>query len=469
MNNRKAIIIRGILTGTNFECPVTVMAEYEDHGTDPVKCHILPDMAYFSVNKDNFSGHKGHFSLSGKTEKGDDVFISKIEITSAEFHLGHGFTFENPKQIAWRTDAATFIMGQLGSFDSSEGEIICYLFTSPSPLAHSGVDYMRSYDGTIQIENKAGERQGIKWETPFGEAEYTDEFRYLIEERVGIDPAVIQIKRSCIVLRVTNRNKLALDELLIEIQDYFDNVCWLISFLSRRRVIWYEGEAIFLSANENSFHRQAFVRRNKWQGYVDITLSHHPLIKFDLLRNGVFQHILTGYETSDNKALIKRTIVHLLLSYERVYFENQYTSVYTGLEGLVSSGSISSQIVEAEKFERIRKKIEQFLREELEKDNLIQEMEKKISGLQHRSFTDQLQLHLKQNNINLSVLWPDSDKPFRELKALIQRRNRYMHNGQMTNMQDYDKDITKLQHLLELWILKLLGYPKDDIASDAKL
>ncbi|MEZ4862546.1 MAG: hypothetical protein R3C14_14625 [Caldilineaceae bacterium] len=468
MNNHKATIIRGTLTGTNFECPVTVMAEYEEHGTNPVKCHILPDMAYFSANRDNFSGYKGHFSLSGKTEKGDDVFISKIEITSAEFYLGHGFTFENPKQIAWRTDAATFIMGQLGSFDSSEGEIICHLFTSPSPLAHSGVDYMRSYDGTIQIENKV-ERQGIKWGTPFGEAEYTDEFRYLTEERVGIDPAVIQIKRSCIVLRVTNRNRLALDELLIEIQDYFDNVCWLMSFLSRRRVIWYEGEAIFLATDENSFHRQAFVRRNKWHGYVDITISHHPVINFKLLRDGLFQHILNGYESSENRELIKRTIVHLLLSYERVYFENQYTSVYTGLEGLVSSSSMSSQIVEAGKFKKIRTKIEQFLQEELENTALIQEMGKKISGLQHRSFTDQLQLHLKQNKIDLSVLWPDSDNPFKELKELIQRRNRYMHNGQMTHMQDYDKDITKLQQLLELWILKLLGYSKDDVAPDDKL
>lgn len=332
MSDRK-IVARGTLQGDNIECPVVITAEYEKYCAGPIACKIIPDMEHFIQVKHNLANNMRSLSIVGKTDEGEQIFIPEFQIKSYTSYAGHGYSQENPKQIVWDTTVETFLEGQLSEFESNDERVICTLFISPLPIVDLAVRYLRYPDGQIKIENDQ-QRSGIKWLTPFGEAEFTEEYRYLMDVRVGVEPAITQIRRSCIKLSVNNTENIALGQLLIGMQEYFDDVLWFMSFLARQRIVWYEGEALYLSTKSSEYKR-ALIRRNKWLGHIDEQIRNHPLFDYDTLHDGLFEQLINRYLSSQLRNVIHQTIIHLLLSYERVYFENQYTSVYTGFEGLV--------------------------------------------------------------------------------------------------------------------------------------
>jgi len=471
MRKRK-ITARGILRGEHIECPVTITGEYSEFDADPVIYKIMLDMPYFSQYIDNRRSHNDRLSVRGETDEGKQIFIPDFKITSYASYTGPGYSHDNPKQVVWTATADTFVEGQLGEFETAGGEVICSLFTSPSPFSDSGVDYLRYQDGQIKLKDNR-ERRGIKWMTPLGEAEYIDEYDYLTSERVGIEAAVTQIKRSCILLRSVPKEKANLEEILINAQEDFDNVMWLMSFLARRRIVWYEGKARFFPTESAYGFRQVFIRRNKWLGYTNKRVDNHPLIESDKLRDGLFEQLLSQYQSSPFRDIIHQTIIHLLMSYEQAYLENQYTSVYTGLEGLVSglgSGNPIGVLVTDSKFKEIRKKIEAVLKNELDSTDLVEGMSKKISELQRRSFKDQLLLQLQHYQIEIETLWPraTNGEAVKNLRDLITRRNKYMHQGRMEDNAKYYQDILRIQYLLEMWVLRLLQCPEDSVSDLAK-
>lgn len=471
MSKRK-ITARGILQGEHIECPVIITCEYSEFSADPVVYEIMPDMSYFSQYKDSIQRYNDRLSVRGETSEGKQILIPDFKRETLAMYSDFEHSLENPKQVVWTATADVFVEGQLGEFDAAEGEILCTLFTSPSPFANTGVMYQNYPDGQIKIENDR-ERRGIKWTMSVGEAECIDEYYYLTSEREGIDPAITQVRRSCILLRPTPREKVNLAELLINVQEEFDNTLWLMSFLARRRIIWYEGKAHFYS-NESSYKfRKVFIRRKKWLGYIDERVSHRPLIDVDRLKDGLFQQLLSQFQSPEFKEIIHQTIIQLLMSYEQGYIENQYTSVYTGLECLVSGLGIDNSIgllMPKGEFKKIRKRVKEVLTKELGSSDIVEAISEKIPELQRRSFVAQLLLQLQQHQIELETLWPNSSnsEAVENLRALIRRRNAYIHQASMKDSAQYHDDMLRIRYLLEIWILRLLKCPTDLLSAMAK-
>jgi len=456
MTNR-TVVVQGTLETPDTFFSVTVVAKYTEHGTEPVRCKIIPDMS-FITHKSQGADFDELSNIHGTTDQGKQIFIPELRLTSYTSYAGHGHTHQNPKQICWEAEAHVFVEGQLGNFDSSDGSTVCTLYVSPLPLTHTRAHYIRHDDGQIKIEN-SDQKKAIEWITPFGKAELTDTFHYLRDKKVGFDSAITQIRRNCIKLYIDHTKQTALEELLISLQNYFDDLLWLVSFLSRKRVAWYEGTAEFFPSTRDTEFRKAFIRRRAWLGYTDDKIDNYPLIDPEVLRDGLFGRLVGSYSSSSFRQVIHQTIVHLLLSYERVYIENQYTSVYTALEGLVfglDEDKSMGRLVGKSPFRRLRKKIEDVLREEIKDKFLYEQVSKKLPELQRRSFVDQLLLQLQRYNIDLATVWPESKNTVDDLRAIVSRRNVYLHQGRMEELPEYSKDIYRIQYLLEAWILSLL-------------
>lgn len=465
----RTVVIQGRLETPQSYFPVTVIADYTEHGTEPVKCKIIPDMSYLAhnVRSANFNEL---VTIYGTTDQGKEIFIPELRLTSYSSYAGHGHTHQNPKQISWEAEAHVFVEGKLGNFDSSGGSTLCTLYIPPLPLAQTRAHYVTHDDGQIKIENSE-QKKAIEWITPFGKGELTDTFHYLRDKKIGLDSTITQVRRNCIKLYIDHTKQTALEELLVSLQDYFDDLLWLVSFLSRKRIAWYEGTATFFPSTGDVDFREAFIRRRAWLGYTDAKTDNYPLINPEVLRDGLFGRLVGSYSSSPFRQIIHQTIVHLLLSYERVYIENQYTSVYTALEGLVfglDEDKSIGRLIGKSPFHRLRKKIEDLLREEIKDEFLFDQVIKKLPELQRRSFVEQLLLQLKRHNIDLATIWPKSKNAVDDLQRIVSRRNIYLHQGRMEDLQEYSKDIYRIQYLLEAWILSLLQCSMDCISPLAQ-
>ena len=68
---------------------------------------------------------------------------------------------------------------------------------------------------------------------------------------------------------------------------------------------------------------------------------------------------------------------------------------------------------------------------------------------------------LGKDKVAAERFWPSGADIEQELKDLLNRRNDFIHKGIFPSDEDYKNDTYRLQHLLELWVLRLLDCPYD--------
>ena len=69
---------------------------------------------------------------------------------------------------------------------------------------------------------------------------------------------------------------------------------------------------------------------------------------------------------------------------------------------------------------------------------------------------------LEKRRVDAAMLWPPGADIPSELRELLKRRHVYIHQGKLLSGADsapYIFDFYRLQGLVELWILRLLGCP----------
>ena len=448
-------VVHGIANSDDRLWPSVISATLVALSAEPVKCTVVPDMKQFS----GFPT-KGILDLRGTTEKGTSIWVPEFRNYGTQFH---GVENDNPKQVVWKGVADIFIEGDLEDLQSTDGTINCQLYLSPTPLASSPeiVEYYE--DGTISAKELAKD-ETISWQTPFGTARLSTINEYLHDKMVGVNKATVVIKRPCIRLEVNPQLVKSLGQLLYDLQSLFDETLWLVSFLSQRRVVWYEAEAVFWYSdhNNNRDMLRAMIRRNRWLGYEPREEMTFSLVREQSLRAGLFRELLENYMTSPYHAVIRRALILLLVSSEKTYIENLYTSVYTALESLVfglSKGGKSDYLVRSSQFERLRKRVRQVIQSEITDVNVADAMLRKLPELRRPPFIDQLFRQLAESNINTSDLWRSKTSMEVELRSLVNRRNTYIHQGAMEDLGVYSADIEHLRVLLQFWILRLLECP----------
>jgi hypothetical protein len=458
-------IARGDAFRGNTSLPVTITGNYSSFGPDPVQCTVVPDTENLPSGSSNLFDDQHTIQLRGKTELEKEIWIPRFRVTSTT-HAGD--------QVSWKGIAEFFAEGNLDEFDASGGTIICSAFVPPTPIALSDCYYVPSYDGTIALE--CGERKGIRWNTSLGEAELIDNYEYHRDEKVGLDQAMIRVQRCQITIEIQPAGVVSLRTILSDLEDALNEALWLSSFLSRRRIAWYGAEAIFFPGDGLTKDvRQAIARRRQWLGFKSETQTDPSwmidlLVKKQALKDGLFQQLLVNYETLPFHNTIRRAIINLLMSYERGYLEAQLGNVYAALEGLVDGLDQDvgvTYLLGSARFKRLSKKLRQFIRDEIEEQDIAEGIIKKLPELRRRAFWDRLLLLLEKYDLDVTKLWPPGADIPSELQKLIKRRDIYIHQGKMDDLNLYLFDFNRVQNLVELWILKLLNCPESAINPHA--
>jgi hypothetical protein len=266
-------------------------------------------------------------------------------------------------------------------------------------------------------------------------------------------------------------------EVLKDCAETFDDTLWLLSLLSRKRLTYYSGNALFVPDKDSkASFRKAIICRNRHLGYENsMGYGEHEfelLIHPDKLKTNLFQDLLTNYSNSKYHDAIYRAIMYVLMSYERAYFEAYIGVVYLALETLVAGlssdkDSNTNKVLELNSFKALVGQLSQIIHKEVKNnrdaDLLIKNIER-TNYVESSSFADRLLSLLKQYNVPFEKLWVQGVDIEAKLREIIRRRNLYIHKGEIGDHGQYLYDFARLRTLVELWILKLLDSPDDAIS-----
>jgi len=443
--------------------PVIIHGTYSEFEHKPIKCLVSPDKA-----KQNFQPSfdtNDLWTLKGIAQDGENVWISELSFVSS--HGSHD-------SFHWEGTAEYFVKGNLEEFNATDGKIYCNLFIPPTPLAQTH-GYICDYDGTIHFENPTMERKGISWNTKYGDVELIDGYSYA-KHQVGINKAIIRVQRCQISFEIHSKESISLGNLLRDCVEVFDDSLWLISLLSRKRLAWYAGEAMLIpDDNVKIPFRKATIHRNLHLGY-ESTLGYGEhesdlLIAPNKLKTELFQELLTNYTTSEYHGAIQRAIIYVLMSYEEAYFEAHMGMAYLALETLVAGLSPSrekgnTKLLASASFKLLATQLKQVISKEVNDKSiaigLIENLDK-INSTKPRSFASRLLSLLQQYKVPINRLWPSGINIDKKVREIIGRRDSYIHEGEISDFDEYWYDFVRLRTLVELWILKLLNCPDDVI------
>ena len=236
--------------------------------------------------------------------------------------------------------------------------------------------------------------------------------------------------------------------------------------MSRKRVAWYEASINYYGEEI----RSATFRTQTWfgyyqeqsyeQSYVDLLVSPFKL------RDGLFQELLSTYQSSPYQKIIEQTTPHLFASYEDGYLESHLGNVYAALESLVGGLSDVNGLsfsLGSSRFKKLKKAVKKTITEYIEDKEVADSIVKKIPELRRKPFLDRLLILISQYNVDVSLLWPPDTDVDAQLQKILSRRNQLIHQGRMNNPSQYNYDFRRIQKLVELWLLKLLECPDDAI------
>jgi hypothetical protein len=256
----RSFVARGSAFRGKSSVPVTITGSYDSLGYEPVQCTVALDTGQPRLTLDGLFDDQRTTQLKGKTRLGEEIWIPRFRI--------EGTTFAGD-QISWQGTSELFVegtVGDLGEFDASEGEVTCFAFVPPTPIALSDVVYEMKGNGTVTAVE--GERKPIRWSTQLGVAELSDAYIYHRGEKAGLDSASVRIRRCQVTIRFQPSGNASMISISGDLEDAIDEACWLLSLLSRKRLFWYGAEVYFHPGEDSSEDfRKAVVRREQWIGY----------------------------------------------------------------------------------------------------------------------------------------------------------------------------------------------------------
>jgi hypothetical protein len=431
---------------------VNLSGSYKQNSSSPVEFTIWTDKSDVGELFDLAMRYRQIAWFEGNTERGKPIWLMGLEINQI---IG-----KNRMQGS----ASIYIEGDFDSIPPDENEIFIRASLSPTPLIIPDVNYSLNYDGTIS-KIKDEPRIPIEWNSSHGGASLSHEYEYMFGKREA-DQLIAQLRKN--ILRYKYRPKVETDlkAVLLEFTKWIDDEILLLSMIGRKRIVCYEATA---SHKDDSGVRYALARYKTWQGFhtlpTDLSLIEN-IIRPTYLKDGLFGTLLQNYLNSPYKDVIRRTIPNLITTYEDGYIESHLSSAYSALESMVDGiGDIEkiTYSISSNPFKRLTKKIKELLNTEIEDQVIRESIKNKIPELRRRSFQERLFALLEIQNVSMDMIWPPDTDQDSEFHNLIKRRNLLIHQGQVENRSMMIFDLSRVQRLVELWILRLLNCPSGAI------
>lgn len=461
---------KGELYRGDIPVPTVVTGSYQTYKADGIEIQLSPDMD--SLPQPGLFGTENkEVDLHATLPDGKQIWAPDLRV-----HTWGGIRGKDTnetQQYLWEGTADFFAEGDLEDFDGANGTLFYHLVTNPSPLADPGVNYWLNADGTSALFPEDGEKRPLRWQTPIGEAAFTDSFTYPTTEDIGYFHTQLRIRRFGVAIERRPENIVSPRVLLKELADMFQSAFSLVSLLSRRRVDWYRAELIYIPDNNLERDSRTIVaQRRRWLGYIRETSEQTydvSLVRLNRLKDGLFEELLDQFEHSSLRTVLDDIIIHLMMSHEDIYFENRYVSAFTALESLVNVLANENQlyaILDEASLGNLMKSLKNTVKEVMPGQSNIEiraSLYSKLLELGRRAFTEKLLLLKDRYGLQLNDLWPEGSDIDFELDRMVKRRNSYLHQGVIGNFEAYFYDLNRIQNIVELWILKLLGLPRDAV------
>lgn len=446
----KTIFAQGIFHFGEDKVKVYSSFSYLSHSPEPI------DVIFWSeeneVNRifDSSLSYPGVAWFDGKSENGENIQILGVNVEELiDFHRIKG-------------TGNFFTKGEINYIPKKTSVVPIYLNLSDCPIIIPERSYRTKYDGTISFNDDNKERHGIIWASEKGEATLIDYYSFINDVIWNFD-LLVRLKKNTLILNFETQGDIDIKSILYQIPRFLFDDLNLISFLSRMRVVVEEAS---INYKEGEKYIDAFSRYKSWHGFRSLPTNQrfpYNIIDSKHLRDGLFNTLITNFKKSPYKEVIRKTIPFLLSSYEDGYIETILINAYAGLESMVDGISKiykNEYLLNNNQFKRLTRKIKETIRQEISDDEIFEGVAKKLPELRRRAFLDRLIFLLRDQNVNSSLIWPPNTDEPKEFHNLLKRRNNLIHQGHLDYGIITSFDLSRIQKLLEIWILSLLECPE---------
>jgi len=446
-----------IKNSKNNKFPVFVDIQYDKHDFSILNCKIAcrnPKVSQFQkFLNDN------DFTISTKLNDNEFIFIDILY----------------PKEIydnVAELEISYFIKGFTGVTPIKNGKYIAKIIIDDVPAVHIPSIIVRDYLGSIK--RKITLKDAISWETKLG-IHYLGNF-YSHEQIEYCNKDVrICINKTEIIIDNDFINPIRTKRLLEKIENEMQDIRYILSFISRKWVNWYEIDITFLpkeesQSNQTSFNIFHLTKRQK--RFRENIKKRDYLFPQKRLKEGYFIQLLTEYKKSPYKERIRRSLIFLLTSHETLSIEASILAAYSALEVVTEACYKKLQIDNSEDhkkfislYKEIKKEIKNLIKSIYEKQNwkkgdkIFQEFMSKRKELGRRSFASKLIDVITLANIEIIDIWYfHKEVNFdNKIKEIIKRRNDIIHTGNILDLHQLYCDLLRIQAITERLILFVLN------------
>lgn len=183
--------------------------------------------------------------------------------------------------------------------------------------------------------------------------------------------------------------------------------------------------------------------------------------------------MLSRYNTSAHKEVLKAAINFSVAAYQYEFLEAQAVSLYSGVEALINglSGTSSRRLptpVFKDLKKEIEKTIDKYLIGKCKNNDEIDSMKRQVGDLNRKHLVNLLLRRSYDFRVPIRQLWPKGILPEEGFREIFSgRRADLLHRGIVKDWDLLSKDATRLSAFLELFILRLLGFPLRSIHPSA--
>lgn len=451
----KEIVGHGSVTGEDATgCQAFIKLHYQEHQPQTISCEIVCAQENATLFKTLLFNRHSQPLIVGRLESGEKLRLGRIMSCTVS---GCRATME----------IESFSHGYEESLPFESGKYYITIYILDTPIAHVQGISERSYLGTIRTERTGPE--GIRWQTPVGEMTLADFYEYE-KANVGIEKGLLQVQRCQIRLEGNIQPSLNVSKLFEALENELEDALLVVSFLSRRWVLWYELSGMFIP-EDGLEYSIVNVKKRREVSQVSPNQYRECLLDNRTLSEGSFQGLLIAYQTSPVKETLRRAMIFAVSSYERDVLESQIVSIYSAVEALVDGMSKKERIMYSlnkTDFESLSQKLRECVLDFFERNieslkSSPQEVIDKLPELRRVPLKDRLLKLCGQYGVETGDLWLDGTIPEDGFGEIFRRRNMLIHQGALLDPQDLYEDLVRLRTVAERFVLKLLSLPSEKI------
>ncbi|MCL4250163.1 MAG: hypothetical protein KJ065_18590 [Anaerolineae bacterium] len=461
--------IYGDILGNGRSVPALVTYEYSRDSPGAVSVSVIPERDSFIDPWIRSRGSDSLISVRTKDRgKTGCIWFPSINITQSISGAPHPDQFDGFAEL--------MIEGNLTI--PREGQRLVYLYLPHTNLIQLTEDTSPE-NREIKL-HREDELTGIAWEMSIGQAELVRTYHYY-QDVLGRNKARMEVQIPAIRLEVDESLDISIEELISRIwqEDHeteFDEVCWLLSILSGNRMMWDHGHIRFPEMREGDLSERFPVelrRAVEAPPQNSPQTTPYPLVSPDMLRNGVFNRMVSkfkGLRSHEREKLLE--VVRILhATYETNYLDVQYGLLWTTFEMFINefAGETERNMLTEEQLRSLRSILENTIRQNFEGDaqtELRKDLYAKIGEFRRRPLQGKIERIAGKFKIDMTQFWPKDAVVSDELNNMIQRRNSYIHQGRFTDeFSERWKDVGRIRYWLIYWSLLLLDFPTEDLKT----